>query len=57
MTITQHWNNNRSVNHLLDVLERVTVETPIAPLRWSIAHLNDASPESLGRMKRSASAG
>ena len=51
MTITQHWNNNRSVNHLLDVLERVDRETPIAPLRWSIAHLNDASPESLGRMK------
>jgi predicted amidohydrolase YtcJ len=51
MTITQHWNNNRSVSHLLDVLERVDRETPIAPLRWSIAHLNDASPESLGRMK------
>ena len=26
-------------------------ETPIAPLRWSIAHLNDASLESLARMK------
>src|SRR6476660_10447709 len=49
--MTQHWNNNRSVSHLLDVLERVDRETPIAPLRWSIAHLNDASPESLGRMK------
>src|SRR3981081_2906748 len=51
MTMTQHWNNNRSVHHLLDVLERVNRETPIAPLRWSIAHLNDASPENLGRMK------
>jgi predicted amidohydrolase YtcJ len=51
MTMTQHWNNNRSVHHLLDVLERVDREAPIAPLRWSIAHLNDASPDSLGRMK------
>jgi predicted amidohydrolase YtcJ len=51
MTITQHWNNNRSVHHLLDVLERVNRETPIAPLRWSIAHLNDASPENLRRMQ------
>ena len=39
------------MHHLLDVLERVNAETPIAPLRWSIAHLNDASPESLRRMK------
>jgi predicted amidohydrolase YtcJ len=51
LTMTQHWNNNRSVHHLLDVLERVNRETPIAPLRWSIAHLNDATPESLQRMK------
>ena len=36
--------NDRSVHHLLDVLERVNRETPIARLRWSIAHLNDASP-------------
>ena len=39
------------MHHLLDVLERVNAETPVAPLRWSIAHLNDASPESLARMK------
>ncbi|HKA80867.1 MAG TPA: amidohydrolase [Xanthobacteraceae bacterium] len=51
MTMTQHWNNARSVSHLLDVLERVNRETPIAPLRWSIAHLNDAAPEHLTRMK------
>ena len=51
LTATFHWHNNRSVHHLLDVLERVNRETPIAPLRWSIAHLNDASPESLARMK------
>jgi predicted amidohydrolase YtcJ len=51
MSLTQHWSNNASVHHLLDVLERVDRETPLAPLRWSIAHLNDASQESLLRIK------
>ena len=45
LTATFHWHNDRSVHHLLDVLERVNAETPVAPLRWSIAHLNDASPD------------
>ena len=49
LTATFHWHNERSVHHLLDVLERVNRETPVAPLRWSIAHLNDASPDSLKR--------
>jgi len=51
MTVTQHWNPNRSVPHLLDVLERVNREIPIAGLRWSIAHLNDATPDNLRRMQ------
>jgi predicted amidohydrolase YtcJ len=51
MTATFHWHNDRAVHHLLEVLERVNAETPVAKLRWSIAHLNDASPESLKRMK------
>jgi predicted amidohydrolase YtcJ len=52
LTATFHWHNNRSIHHLLEVLERVDAETPVAPLRWSVAHLNDASPDSLRRMKR-----
>jgi predicted amidohydrolase YtcJ len=51
LTMTQHWNNNRSVHHLLDVIERVNRDTPVGSLRWSIAHLNDASSETLARMK------
>jgi len=51
MTATFHWHNERSVHHLLEVLERIDRDTPIAPLRWSVAHLNDASAESLARMK------
>src|SRR6187401_711483 len=37
MTATFHWHNDRAVHHLLDVLERVNAETPVAGLRWSIA--------------------
>jgi predicted amidohydrolase YtcJ len=51
MSLTMHWGNDGSVDHLLSIFERVNQEFPIAPLRWSIAHLNDASVESLRRMK------
>lgn len=51
MTATFHWHNDRPVHHLIDVLARVNAETSIAKLRWSIAHLNDASPETLKRLK------
>ena len=51
MSLTMHWGNDASVDHLLSIFERVNAEIPIAPLRWSIAHLNDASVESFKRMK------
>jgi len=51
MTLTMHWNTDASVGQLLDIFERVNRETPITNLRWSIAHLNDASEASLRRMK------
>jgi predicted amidohydrolase YtcJ len=51
LSLTVHWNNEASVHHLLDVLERVNREIPLAKLRWSIAHLHDASDSSLQRMK------
>jgi predicted amidohydrolase YtcJ len=51
MTVTAHWNNERSVHHLLDVYERVDREISIRELRWSVAHLHDASELSLTRMK------
>ena len=51
LTATFHWNNDRSVPYLLEVLEAVNAEAPIAPLRWSIAHLNDASAGTLRRMR------
>jgi predicted amidohydrolase YtcJ len=46
-----HWNNDSSVHYLLDALERVAQQAPIGPLRWSIAHVHDATPQTLARMK------
>jgi predicted amidohydrolase YtcJ len=51
LAVTIHWNENRSVHRLLDLYERLDSEIPIGKLRWSIAHLDDASPETLARMK------
>jgi len=51
LSVTFHWMNDRSVGKLLEVLERVNATTPIADLRWSIAHLHDASLPTLERMK------
>jgi predicted amidohydrolase YtcJ len=51
MSLTMHWASDQSVDQLLEIFERVNKEVPIANLRWSIAHLNDASPASLRRMK------
>jgi predicted amidohydrolase YtcJ len=51
MALTMHWEHDASVDDLLTTFERVNKEIPITGLRWSIAHLNDASEKSLQRMK------
>jgi len=51
MSVTMHWANDASAGQLLGIFERVNQEVPISKLRWSIAHLNDASPATLRRMK------
>ena len=51
LTLTVHWGNDASVGQLLEIFDHVNTQVPIAPLRWSIAHLNDASFETLTRMK------
>ena len=52
LTLTVHWSNDASVGQLLEVFDHVNSQVPIAPLRWSIAHLNDASFETLSHMKK-----
>ena len=51
MSLTMHWNRDASVDELLTLFEKLNREVPITGLRWSIAHLNDASEKSLLRMK------
>jgi predicted amidohydrolase YtcJ len=51
LSLTMHWGQDASVDHLLSIFERVNKEVPITNLRWSIAHLNNASVRSLERMK------
>jgi predicted amidohydrolase YtcJ len=51
MALTMHWSRDASVDHLLSLFENLNKEVPIKDLRWSIAHLNDASEKSLQRMK------
>src|SRR5258708_2586744 len=51
LPVTIHWPKNETVDTLLSTYERVNQEIPIANLRWSVANLNNASPQSLQRMK------
>jgi hypothetical protein len=51
MTLTMHWNRDASVDELLTLFEKLNKEVPITGLRWSIAHLNDASEKTMQRMK------
>jgi len=46
-----HASQNSSAEQILDVFEQVNMTTPIAPLRWAIIHIEDASDETLRRMK------
>lgn len=51
LAVSVHWIDSASVGVLLDLFDRVDREVaPIAPLRWSISHLDNASPEALARM-------
>lgn len=50
-SLTIHCSTDAAVDALLTVFERVNSEVSIKDLRWSIAHLNDASVSSLQRMK------
>ncbi|MBT5032218.1 MAG: amidohydrolase [Proteobacteria bacterium] len=46
-----HAASDSSAQQILDVLDEVNAETPIADLRWSILHIDAASVSTLERMK------
>ena len=51
MPVTMHWPKDETADTLLSIYERVNGEFPITDLRWSVAHLTNASPQNLRRMK------
>jgi predicted amidohydrolase YtcJ len=51
MPVTMHWPKDETADTLLSIYERVNAEFPVADLRWSVAHLTNASPQNLRRMK------
>ena len=50
-TIQLHWNPDRTVHDLLDVVEDINRDHPVRDLRWTVLHLYNASEDHLQRMK------
>jgi predicted amidohydrolase YtcJ len=50
-TIQLHWNPDRTVGDLLDVIEDINKDIPVRNLRWTVLHLYNASEAHLQRMK------
>lgn len=50
-TIQLHWNPDRTVHDLLDVVEDIAKDYPVRDLRWTVLHLYNASEDNLKRMK------
>jgi predicted amidohydrolase YtcJ len=51
MTVHQHAATNNAASMILDCFEQVNREVPIADLRWQITHIEDATDQTLERMK------
>lgn len=47
-----HAYTDDAASDILDVFEAVAAERPVDGLRWSLAHLNTASPETIERMAK-----
>jgi predicted amidohydrolase YtcJ len=50
-TIQLHWNPDRTVHDLLDIVEDINKDYPVRDLRWTVLHLYNASEDSLKRMQ------
>lgn len=46
-----HATSNNAASQILDIFEEVDKKSSIKDLRWSIAHIEDATPQTLARMK------
>lgn len=46
-----HATSNNAASQILDIIEDTDRKSPIKDLRWTIAHIEDATPQTLARMK------
>src|ERR1043165_9492725 len=47
-----HANLTATISAFLDQIEAINKDTPVAPLRWVLAHLNQVDSSQLARMKK-----
>lgn len=47
-----HANLSATIGAFLDQIEAINRDTPVAPLRWALAHLNQVDSSQLARMKK-----
>ena len=50
-TIQLHWNPDRTVHDLIEVVEDINKDYPVRDLRWTVLHLYNASEDNLKRIK------
>ena len=50
--IHQHATHDSTIAMLLDEIEAIDRDTPVRPLRWTLAHVDGVSEASLARMRR-----
>ena len=50
-TIQLHWNPDRTVHDLLDIVEGINKDYPVRELRWTVLHLYNVSEPNLKRMQ------
>jgi len=51
LTVHVHASTNNAASMILDIFERVNKEIPITGRRWQITHIEDATEDTLRRMK------
>jgi predicted amidohydrolase YtcJ len=51
LNVQQHAASDKAASMILDCFEAVNKQIPIAPLRWQIVHIENASERTLARMK------
>ena len=51
MTVHVHASTNKAASMIMDAFERVNKEVPVSLLHWQITHIEDATEDTLRRMK------